>query len=63
VLDVTHPDDRDESRYLGQRLVAGESDVFDVEKRYIRKDGTIVWARVTVNLIRDASAGPCATWP
>jgi PAS domain S-box-containing protein len=58
VLDVTHPDDRDESRYLGQRLVAGESDVFDVEKRYIRKDGTIVWARVTVNLIRDASGRP-----
>jgi PAS domain S-box-containing protein len=58
VLDVTHPDDRDESRYLGQRLVAGVSDVFDVEKRYIRKDGTIVWARVTVNLIRDAFGRP-----
>jgi PAS domain S-box-containing protein len=58
VLDVTHPDDRDESRELGERLVTGESDVFDVEKRYIRKDGHAVWARVTVNVIRDASGRP-----
>ncbi len=58
VLDVTHPDDRDQSRELGQRLVAGQSDVFDVEKRYIRKDGDVVWARVTVNVIRDASGRP-----
>ncbi len=58
VLDVTHPDDRDKSRELGQHLVAGKSDVFDVEKRYIRKDGNVVWARVTVNVIRDASGRP-----
>jgi len=58
VLDITHPDDRDQSRELGQRLVAGKSDVFDVEKRYIRKDGNVVWARVTVNVIRDASGRP-----
>jgi len=58
VLDVTHPDDRAESRALGQRLVAGKSDVFDVEKRYVRKDGNVVWARVTVNVIRDASGRP-----
>jgi hypothetical protein len=37
-LDVTHPDDRHHSR----ELVAGKSDVFDVEKRYIRKDGKVI---------------------
>jgi PAS domain S-box-containing protein len=58
VLDITHPDDRDHSRELGERLVGGESDVFDVEKRYIRKDGNVVWARTTVNVIRDASGRP-----
>jgi PAS domain S-box-containing protein len=58
LLDITHPDDRDLSRELGRRLVAGESDVFDVEKRYVRKDGKLVWARTTVNLIRDASGRP-----
>ena len=53
VPDITHPDDRDESRELARRLDAGESDVFDVEKRYVRKDGTVVWVRTTVNAIRD----------
>ena len=53
VYDITHPDDRDRDREPLRRLVAGESDVFDVEKRYVRKDGNVVWARVTVNVIRD----------
>jgi PAS domain S-box-containing protein len=55
VYDITHPDERDRDREPLRRLVAGESDVFDVEKRYIRKDGSAVWARATVNVIRDGS--------
>jgi PAS domain S-box-containing protein len=55
VYDITHPDDRDRDREPLRRLVAGESDVFDVEKRYIRRDGNAVWARTTVNVIRDGS--------
>jgi PAS domain S-box-containing protein len=58
VLEITHPDDRDRDRELGRRLVAGESPVFDVEKRYIRKDGKTVWARTTVNVIRDQFGRP-----
>jgi two-component system CheB/CheR fusion protein len=56
VYDIAHPDERD--REPLRRLVAVESDVFDVEKRYIRKDGNAVWARVTVNVIRDGSGRP-----
>jgi PAS domain S-box-containing protein len=58
VQEVTHPDDRDHSRELAARLDAGESDVFDVEKRYLRKDGKAVWARTTVNVIRDEFGRP-----
>ncbi len=58
VPDITHPDDRDDSRELARRLDAGESDVFDVEKRYVRKDGTVVWARTTVNVIHDEFGRP-----
>jgi PAS domain-containing protein len=39
-------------------LVTGKLAAFDVEKRYIRKDGTAVWARTTVNVIRDRSGRP-----
>jgi PAS domain S-box-containing protein len=42
---------------LCRRLDAGESE-FDVEKRYVHKDGSAVWARTTVNVIRDAFGKP-----
>jgi PAS domain S-box-containing protein len=58
VYDITHPDDRDLDREPLRRLLAGESAGFDMEKRYIRKDGNAVWARTTVNAIRDGSGRP-----
>jgi PAS domain S-box-containing protein len=58
VFDITHPDDRERDRELLRRMVAGELAVFDLEKRYIRKDGKAVWARVTANIIRDESGRP-----
>jgi PAS domain S-box-containing protein len=58
MLDITHPDDSYRCCELGRRLVAGESTVFDLEKRYIRKDGKVVWARTTVNVVRDEFGRP-----
>jgi PAS domain S-box-containing protein len=58
VYDVTCPHNRDYGRELSRLLDAGETDVFDVEKRYIRKDGSVVWARTTVNVIQDAFGRP-----
>ncbi len=52
VYDITHPDDRGIDREPLRRMVAGELAGFDLEKRYIRKDGNVVWARGTVNVIR-----------
>ncbi len=57
-FDITHPDERERDRALIRRLLVGELPVFDVEKRYIRKDGNAVWARVTANVIRDESGRP-----
>jgi PAS domain S-box-containing protein len=57
VYDITYPDDLELDHELCRRLDAGESD-FDVEKRYLRKDGKAVWARTTVNVIRDALGQP-----
>ncbi len=52
-LDLTHPDDRAESQRESQRLAAGVIDGFGLEKRYVRKDGQIVWASVNVASMRD----------
>jgi PAS domain S-box-containing protein len=57
-LDITHPDDRDLTRKLGDGQATGESVAFDVEKRYVRKDGKTVWAQTTVNVILDGSGRP-----
>ncbi len=57
VYDITYPDDLALDRELCRRLDAGESE-FDVEKRYVRKDGKAVWARTTVNVIRDDFGRP-----
>jgi PAS domain S-box-containing protein len=58
VFDITHPDERERDRALLRRMVAGQLPVFDMEKRYIRKDSRVVWARTTANIIRDASGRP-----
>src|SRR5260370_27721047 len=39
-------------------MVPGQVAVFDMEKRYIRKDGKAVWARTTANIVRDRSGRP-----
>jgi PAS domain S-box-containing protein len=58
VFDITHPEDRHRASELLRCMVTGELAVFDMEKRYIRKDGNVVWARVTANIIRDAWGQP-----
>jgi PAS domain S-box-containing protein len=56
--DVTHPDDLDlDSRLYGE-LTAGKRDKYEVEKRYIKKDGRIMWGHLTVSLVRDRYGAP-----
>src|ERR1700681_1597191 len=51
--DFTHPDDVAEDHEFLAAAIAGDLDALDREKRYVRKDGSIVWMRVWVALIRD----------
>ena len=56
--DITHPDDREAGTDAVKRLLAGEIDTYSAEKRYLRKDGTIVWVGLTVALARPESSEP-----
>lgn len=56
--DFTHPDDVDGDFQQYQELIAGERDHYRLEKRYIRKDGELVWANIAVSLVRDAGGAP-----
>jgi PAS domain S-box-containing protein len=52
--ELTYPDDVEGSGAAMKRLWRGEVKFYTIEKRYIRKDGGIVWARVTVAPSHDA---------
>ncbi|NQT20332.1 MAG: PAS domain S-box protein [Planctomycetes bacterium] len=52
--DVTHPDDVNIGIQETARLIAGEIDRYQIDKRYIRKDGKIVWVRLFIRAVRDA---------
>ena len=50
---VTHPDDLQWNSELARQLVEGEIRSFHFEKRYIRKDGGLVWAAINATIVRD----------
>jgi PAS domain S-box-containing protein len=56
--EMTHPDDLDADLDAARRVLAGEIDAYGMHKRYLRKDGSDVWANLTVSLVRDADGAP-----
>ena len=55
--DLTHPDDRERDLELYGRLARGES-AYEMEKRYLAKDGRTLWVEVNGNLVRDEEGRP-----
>lgn len=53
IFDITHPEDVDKSVKSYSEFIMGETDRYRFEKRYVRKDGAIVWADVSVSAYRD----------
>jgi PAS domain S-box-containing protein len=45
--DITHEDDREETEEMLDDLLSGKRPDYHVEKRYRRKDGTVIWVRVS----------------
>ncbi len=56
--DYTHPDDALQDLESMAQLVRGEIPMYRRHKRYLAKNGSIVWAQATVSLLRDASGRP-----
>lgn len=51
--DLTHPDDLAESLELVQEVVAGRREAFQLEKRYIHRDGHLIWGQVSVSCLQN----------
>jgi two-component system, cell cycle sensor histidine kinase and response regulator CckA len=56
--DFTHSKDLKEETDHFKRLLAGKSDHYRVEKRFVRRDGRIFWGRLTVSIVRDTNGEP-----
>jgi PAS domain S-box-containing protein len=58
VKDVSHPDDRNVTDVQRARLRSQEINSASFEKRYLRKDGSVIWVSLTVALARNAAGEP-----
>ncbi len=56
--DFTHPDDLEQDKILLTEALKGNLDDYEIEKRYIHKNGTIVWSILTVSVVRDDTGAP-----
>jgi PAS domain S-box-containing protein len=63
---ITHPESIGRASEQFAKLAAGDIDTYSEDRRYIRKDGTTMWAQTTVSLVRDARGNPdhilCQRW-
>jgi PAS domain S-box-containing protein len=57
-MDITHPEDAADSEHAMLQLIAGESEEYSFEKRYVAPDGETIWAELTVGVFRDDSGAP-----
>jgi len=53
ILEITHESFREANWALISELLEGKRDQFQIEKQYRRKDGSLLWVRNNVSLVRD----------
>jgi len=56
--DITHPDDLEGDLALVQELLDGKRRYYQLEKRYLHRNGHVVWIRLTASLVRNAEDRP-----
>jgi PAS domain S-box-containing protein len=57
-MQLTHPDYHESNAEIVRQTLLGDISGFNMEKRYVRKDGKVVWGNLWVNLIRQADNSP-----
>jgi len=55
---LTHPEDLSQMRQKLETLMSGRIPRFEIEKRYLRKDGTHIWVQNSVSVTRDSAGNP-----
>jgi len=57
-IDITHPDDVRADVELADRLFRREIPFYRMQKRYVKKNGEIIWVNLTMSIIVDNDGGP-----
>ena len=57
-LELTHEEDRKKNRLLIEELLAGKTAQFQIDKRYRRKDGRLIWVSNNISLIPGDAGSP-----
>lgn len=52
--EITYPEDLETNLNYVRQLLAGEIETYSMEKRYIRRDQSLIWVEITVSLVREA---------
>ena len=58
LVDVTHPEDHPKNLDYLPELLEGKRKSYTMDKRYVRKNGDIVWAELLVSAVRDSQGVP-----
>jgi PAS domain S-box-containing protein len=61
VPDLTDAEDRQRDWEAFQRVVRGEAPNYRLEKRYVRKNGSLAWVNVNMTVLRDSAGQPTRT--
>jgi PAS domain S-box-containing protein len=56
--EITHPDDLERDVAQAKRLLSGEITTYTIDKRYIGKNGAVVWVKLTCSLVRNKQGEP-----
>jgi PAS domain S-box-containing protein len=56
--DITHADDLEAALELVRQVLSGGITTYSIEKRYIRRNRSLVWVNLTVSLVRTAAGEP-----
>ncbi|MBX3160691.1 MAG: PAS domain S-box protein [Deltaproteobacteria bacterium] len=55
---LTHPEDKAEDWAKFSRMLVGDAPEYSAEKRYVRKDGKVIWVQVAAHAVRDEDGEP-----
>lgn len=58
INDITHPDDREMTRKLKNDITKGIADNVTTERKYLHKNGSVIYSSLTISLVRDAQGRP-----